>query len=249
MKNYIFLFICLVHIKPSFSQGITDSAIFIPMFSAAYSLQIPGGDMANRFGINSNIGGNFNIKFKANWIFGLNFGYLFGKQIKETGIFDSIDDSNGEIITIYGDYAELSVSERGFHAFVSAGKIFPVFKKQPNSGILAQIGTGFLQHKIWIEVDGNNAPQLSGDYRKGYDRLTNGFAINEFLGYIYFSKHHLINFYAGIELIQAWTKNRRTYNYDTRMRDVQQRLDLLYSIKAGWIIPLYRRVPEKFYTY
>jgi len=106
-----------------------------------------------------------------------------------------------------------------------------------------------LQHHIRIENKDNNAPQVLGDYKKGYDRLTNGFAAKTFIGYQYLDSKRRFNFYAGFEFYQAWTKNRREYNFDTMSRDNNLYHDYLYSFKAGWILPIYYRTPDKFYYY
>ncbi|PLX14029.1 MAG: hypothetical protein C0594_00545, partial [Marinilabiliales bacterium] len=129
------------------------------------------------------------------------------------------------------------------------GRVISIDKKNPNSGILFNVGGGILQHKIHIEVEYNNTPQIQGDYVKGYDRLTNGFAMSEFIGYIYFSDNKILNFYGGFEFIQAFTQSRRSYDYFSMTRDTKKRTDLLYSIKIGWIIPLYKKIPQKYYIY
>ncbi|MBU0763874.1 MAG: hypothetical protein KJ607_03460 [Bacteroidetes bacterium] len=249
MIRFFSIVIIFLFIRFAGAQQARDSSMIIPMFSATYSVQLPGGDLADRFGVNSLIGGTFHIKLKSNWIFGIEAGYLFGKDLREEGILDSISDSNGEIITMYGDYSLLSISERGMHICGKAGKILPVLNPNANSGILLMGGLGLLQHKIWIEVEGNNAPQIQEEYRKGYDRLTNGLALSEFIGYLYFGNSRLVNFYAGFGFVQAWTKNRRSFNFDTMEHDDRQRLDLLYSFRVGWVIPLYKRMPQKYYIY
>ena len=47
---------------------INDTTLSIPMFHATYSYQFPGGDMADRFGNNSSIGGGFLYKTNQNWL-------------------------------------------------------------------------------------------------------------------------------------------------------------------------------------
>ncbi len=231
------------------AQSIKDTSISIPMISGAYSIQVPGGDLAQRFGINSNVGASFIFKTRSNWLIGIEGNFLFGSDIKEDGIFDSIKTSDGQIINIYGEYAKVLLTERGFFIGAKIGKLFPVFGSNPNSGIMVNASCGLLQHKIRIENDGNNALQIIDDYTKGYDRLTNGIAISEFIGYMHLSKNHLVNLYAGFEFYQAWTKNRRDFNFDTMEKDARDRKDFLYSFKFGWIIPLYKKMPDKFYTY
>lgn len=46
-------------------------------------------------------------------------------------------------------------------------------------------GGGFLQHKIRIENRENVAPQILGDYAKGYDYLRNGPAGYLYVGYVF----------------------------------------------------------------
>ncbi|MBI5218874.1 MAG: hypothetical protein HY958_08085 [Bacteroidia bacterium] len=231
------------------AQGINDTSVFVPMASVSFSVQIPGGDMAKRFGVNSNIAGHFSIKTRSNWILCVEGYYLFGNSIKESGILDSLKSSNGEIINEYGEYANIILSERGFYIGANLGKIIPVWGPNLNSGIILSAGAGLLQHKIRFDVEGNNVPSLQGDYAKGYDRLTNGLAAKVFIGYLYLGKNKLKNFTAGFEFYQAWTKCRRDFNFDTRQKDNRQRNDLLYSFKIGWVVPFNTRTPDKFYTH
>ena len=96
----------------------------------------------------------------------------------------------------------------------------------------------------------NTAPQLLDDYKKGYDRLAGGLGISEFIGYTYLSNSKLINFYLGFEINQSWSKPKRDVNFDTGEPNPKlNRYDVLYGIKVGWIIPLFKRLPEKYYYY
>jgi len=221
-----------------------------PMFTASYSLQMPGGDMKTRFGINSTIGGSFIYKHKTGLLFDLSSHYLFGTALKEeaSSILDGIKDSDGHIINEHGEFAKVVLSERGFFAGARLGYVIPVLKDNPNSGIIISGGGGLLQHKIRIENDGNNAPQILHDYKKGYDKLTNGFCLTEFVGFVYFGKQHLVNFYAGFEFYQGFTQSRRSYDFNLMGPDLQKRRDYLSGFKVGWIIPVYQRAPDPFYT-
>jgi hypothetical protein len=129
------------------------------------------------------------------------------------------------------------------------GKLFPVNSTKPNSGILLMAGAGYMRHRIDIEVKNKAASALNGEYEKGYNRLTDGFSTSLFIGYMHLGNTRLANFFAGVELEQAWTKNRRSMNYDTMRRDGQKRFDTLGGIKVGWIMPLNKRQPLNFYYY
>ncbi len=149
-----------------------------------------------------------------------------------------------------GNYASYSIYERGYYISARIGKLIPVLSPNPNSGITLIGSLGYLQHKIRIEVAENTAPQLLDDYKKGYDRLAGGFGLSEFVGYTYLSNSKLLNFYLGFEINQAWTKPKRDVNFDTGLPDeLQNRFDVLYGIKIGWIVPLFKRMPEKYYYY
>ncbi|MBE9469113.1 MAG: hypothetical protein IMY72_12445 [Bacteroidetes bacterium] len=249
MKKILVLISLFVFPQIIFSQTIEDTKLVVPMISLSYSTQVPGGDMAKRFGMNSAFGTSFMVKTKTNFLYGVNASYIFGQNVKEDGVLDNISTSNGQLINIYGEYSGIKFFERGFHVAAEAGKIFPVFGPNENSGILLTADVGLLQHKIRIENDGNNTPSILNDYAKGYDRLTNGLAISEFIGYMYFSNNGRVNFYAGFELTQAWTKNRRSWNFDTMEKDDQLKHDYLYAFKFGWVITLHKKMTNKFYYY
>lgn len=249
MKRFLISIIFVLSVVLSYSQ-IKDSSINVWQVSLNYSFQIPGGDLANRFGVSSMVGPSIRLKTKNNWMFGIEGGYLFGGNIKEgTSMLDPLKTSNDQIINEYGEYSVVLLSERGFYAGGFVGKLFPVLGPNENSGIFINIGAGLLQHKIHIENKNNNTPPVLGDYKKGYDKLTNGLTLNQFIGYQYLSNNKMINFYFGFELYQGFTKSRRDFDFYTRTQDTENRLDLLYGIKAGWILPLYRQAPEKFYYY
>ncbi|MCK4661292.1 MAG: hypothetical protein KAT68_00390 [Bacteroidales bacterium] len=230
-------------------QGISDSSLFVPIITGNYSIQLPGGDLSERFGYNSCVGASFILKTKSNIMFGLEAGYLFGNQIKEDGILDSIRTSEGTILTKDGEAARIRLSETGYLINIKAGKFFPILGPNPNCGLFILGSAGFLQHKIRIDVERNNVPSLYGDYIKGYDRLTNGLTVSEFVGYMFLNNRGTINFYFGFEFIQGFTQNRRDFNFDTMEKDDKKRNDFLNSFKVGWIFPLYKRAPQKYYMY
>jgi hypothetical protein len=226
-----------------------DSAIAIPLIIGSYAYQFPEGHLKQRFGSNSAIGGMFLYKTKKNWVFGLDGSFLFSQNVKEVNLFRNIATSEGMVIQFNGMLAEMRFFQRGILSGFKAGKIFPAFGPNLNSGIMVLGGGGFLQHKIRIENPGNQTPQIHGDYKKGYDRLTNGFAASGFLGYMYLSNNRLYNFFAGIEFVHAWTQSRRDIDFDTMKKDETKRRDMLYGAKVGWIIPIYKKMPQRFYYY
>lgn len=229
-------------------SNIRDSSIAMHIVSIGYTIQLPAGDLADRFGFSSMVGGSYAYKLKNNWILSLNGGFIFGDQLKEDSILNNIANEDGLILGNDGNFASINLYERGIHFSLTAGKLFPFKKPNPNSGIIIQAGPSFLQHKIRIETS-EGVPQLNNEYKKGYDRLTNGIGLNESVTYVYFGNKYLVNFYFGLDLIQSFTKNRRDFNFDTMSKDDSSRIDLLFGFKAGWMLPLYRKAPQKFYYY
>jgi hypothetical protein len=231
--------------------NIKDSSLSIPLFYAAYALQFPGGDLSDRYGINSNIGGGFLWKTDQNWIVGADFNSMFGNDLKNGNeLLQNIKTQTGHIIDMGGTFANYSLYERGYYTTAKFGKLVPVLSPNPNSGFVILAGAGYLQHKTRIEVENNTVPQLTGDYKRGYDRLTGGLVLTQFVGYMYLSNSRVFNFFGGVEFCQAWTKPLRDVNFDTRLPDAEtNRLDLLTGFKLGWIVPIFPREPEKFYYY
>ncbi len=248
MYRCLFFTILLFLYGTLFCQ-VKDTSAVIPMISFNTGYDIPAADMAKRFGPNLKAGLSFTIKWPHFFLLGADFNYLFSEKLNETGIFDNLKTSSGVIINRFGEIARIKLSERGFYAGIKAGKLFPRYGPNPHCGIIATFSAGMLQHKINIENDGNNVPQLLGDYTKGYDRLTNGLALQQFVGYMFMNNKGTYNFYAGLEFTQGFTQSRRSWDFDRQCRDTQKRIDLLFGIRAGWIIPLYRRMSTEYYYY
>lgn len=253
LRTYPLVFGVLCSITFSFSafsqRAAADSAIGATWLGVHYGANLSGGDLAERYGFLNHVGIVAGRKTNKNYVFGLDAAFIFGNSLKLTGILDHLKDSKGNITDVNGDIAIYQLLPRGMYANGTAGKIFPVFGSNPNSGIYANIGVGFLAHKIRVETQDHVVPQIELDYRKGYDRLTTGINTSQFLGYSFMADQGIVNFYAGFYFQQGFTKNRRTINFDSPETPVSQatRLDLQYGIKACWLIPIYKRRPKDFY--
>jgi len=230
------------------AQGdIRDSVQSIMGFSAIGAYELPGGDLADRFGGNGNVGGDFFYKTKKNFIFSLGGSFIFGNSIKDDSLFHLLKTHNNYIIDGDGMYADVRTYERGYTIMAKAGKIFNLMGDNPNSGLLLMIGGGFMQHKIRIENPGNTVPELKDNYKKGYDKLSNGPALSEYIGYVHYSDNKLYNFKIGFEFTQGFTQARRNYDLDLMGKDTKKRQDFLYGFKISWMIPLNKRKPAEFY--
>ena len=248
IKSIIFTLVFPMMLSGQLS--VKDSVVAINMVSFSGGLQAPLGDLNDRFGANGTAGFAYHFKTNNNVLFGLEGNFLFGSNVDNSdSLAVDIRTEDGFFIDNNGAFASVLIQERGLDIRAVAGKIIPKFGPNPNSGILIKIGVGFLQHRIRFEARENVVPQIEGDSQKGYDRLTNGISISQFIGYQHFGDRKLINFYAGLELIEAFTQSRRDYNFDLMRKDDSERFDMLMGIKAGWVIPIYKRASDKYFIY
>jgi|FLOH01.1.fsa_nt_gi hypothetical protein len=226
----------------------SDSAIaaFVPHVS--YSYQFSGGDIAKRFGNNSTIGGGVRYKTSKNLIFSFDGNFIFGSQVKNAdSILWMVETHDGFIIDGNGTYALYALYERGFNFNVSFGKIFPVLNPNPNSGLMVTAGVGYMVTRMKIDNQHRTAPQISDDYARGYDMLIGGVSLNQFIGWFYIGNSKFTNFYAGFEFHQAFTHSLRDWDFSTMQKDNNSYIDFFTGIKVGWMLPIYKRAPNKYY--
>lgn len=246
------LFVCLFYclsLQFTLAQSISkNDTSGVPLVAVNLGGSLPGGDLAKSYGANALTGLSYMQKFKNNWVIGIEGSAIFGKDIKnDSSIFRPIVDHYNEFTTGDGTPAEIFLYQRGIKADLKFGKLFNIFGPNNNSGLLIMGGFGFLQHKIRIEVTNNNVPSLDKESKKMYDRYTDGFSLSQFIGYMHLGNNRRTNFYIGFEASQGFTQNRRPYNVYSKGPDNTKRLDLMYSIKAGWILPIYKKTNQKYY--
>mgnify|MGYP007022320032 CR=1 FL=1 len=227
-----------------------DTAVGSVLFRVAYAAQVPVGDYADRFGFTNHIGASVGFRTKSNWIFSLGGYYIFGVGVAgKDSLLAGMTNSSNLIIGSGGEQAFIDVSQQGYTINFQVGKVFPWAAPNKNSGFMFTVGGGFMEHQIRYKAQGNNVPQLLGDYRKGYDRLTNGIFIQEFIGYHFQGTTRLLNFYGGFEFTQGFTGNRRSYDIPTMGVKNESYQDFLFGFKIGWMMPFYQRSKEKYYYY
>ena len=163
-------------------------ALFLGLMAGLISLEgtwLNAMEQAYRAGIQAL------YKTKSNWMFGPKFDYLFGTNLREDSLMINIRDKYGSYINNIGQRIGVNVYQRGYIIGLQAGKIFNISKKNSDNGILAMTSVGFMEHKILIRDRESSIPSLAGDYVKGYDRLTNGIVLEQYIGYTYFSTNNL----------------------------------------------------------
>ncbi len=238
-----------IHGKALAQFNMRDSVSAGFLIQLSYAAQLPGGNLAQMFGFNSNLGGSVLYKTHHNWLFGIQGEFIFGNRLRQPGLLDSIATTDGNLISNAGDYPQITYFERGYAVELTAGKLFPL-GPNVNSGIIVMGSAGYLRHKVLIEVqNGEYVPQLTGDYLDGYDHLTAGGCVSEFVGYLYLGTKRMINFFAGFEFMQGITQSLR-YDFETESHNTALQYDLLSGIRVGWMLPIYtmRRQDNSFYT-
>jgi hypothetical protein len=241
--------LCCFALTAVAQQNTAKEGLGIVLIKTHLGGYTPVGILAERFGTGATVGLDISYKTSKGWMFSISGSHMFGGTVRERNILNNISTDGGDVITQSGVFEDYRLKQFGWLLYGRIGKIFPVVGPNPNSGLLIELGTGLMQHKIWIETPMNNSPQLTTEYKRGYDRLSNGLSLNPFIGYQHLSNNKLINYYVGLDVHIGLTENRRTINYDTGMRDGRQRTDLLIGIKAGWILPLYKRAEKAMLFY
>ena len=225
---------------------VNDSVFAAPLIGIHLGGDIPMADLAKRYGANLNTGINIMYKTKKNVLFGIEGNYLFGRNIKED-VMKNLTTEDNFIIDNEGYPADIKLSERLLTVNLHVGKILPFMSANPNSGLMINVGAGYMQHKIHFVDVQQKIAAINGDIRNGFDRLSNGISLHQFIGYIYLSDNRLLNFYAGMESYQGFTKSVRKLNYDTGLPVTQNRFDMIMGLRFGWILPLYSRAPKQYF--
>ncbi len=247
----LLLLLTILMVEAHCQKTEADSAVSIPMFYGFYGYQWPGGGMKAQFGSNSTVGAGFMLKTSSNWIYGAEYNFLFGSKVKiGSEILKGITNSDGYIINGDGTPAVINLFERGYTVGAKFGKLIPVSSKDKNSGIFFTAGIGYISHKIRIEVQNQSAPQLYGDYKRGYDRFSGGLMICQSLGYMFFGKSNLLNFTISVEAFEGWAKAYRDYDFDKMAPPPGgSQFDFLIGPKIAWMVPLRQRNLNKYYYY
>lgn len=208
---------------------------------------MPAADLANRFGNSYRIGASMHYKTNKNFMFGVKLDFNNGNIIREDSLFYGIKDQSGTYINQDGQRLGINIFRRGIMAGFEAGYIFNISKTVSDNGIMLLTGVGFMQHKILLQDKSESILSLRGDYRKGYDRLTNGLYLEQYLGYFNISKNALINFHIGLNFAAGFTQGRRDFLYDVRRSGNDKRMDIMFGLKGGWYLPMFKSKSEELF--
>lgn len=212
------------------------SADFIA-FGANYGIDVPFGDMADRFGTSFHAGISIDLfKKKFNGIISLEGSIMFGDNVKED-VLSPLRLSNGAILGNNGAFVDVFLRQRGTYVGLVVDKIIKKRKANEHSGLFISGGIGVMQHNIRLNIDSNNAPQIDGNYQKGYDRNTLGLALKQKIGFINIGKVSSVNYQIALSITEGFTKSTRGLNFDTMMKDDKSRIDIIVGLDFKWMIP------------
>jgi hypothetical protein len=238
---------CLVKVT-SAQVNVRDSAAQGVLFGIGSSLQWPGADMADKFGFSVDMSLDTWYKTKSHWLFGVGASFFFGDDVRiGDQLVEGITTSQGQLISLNGNYGDYKFFERGFTTQASVGRVFTSLGHNANSGLVTIIGLGYLQHRIRIENAGQDIPQLLGDYEKGYDRMSGGPMTRQFIGYLHAGSRRRVNFLIGLDLMQGFTTDYRGFHFDTAKEANQSQLDLFYGFRFIWFLPVYSGATETYF--
>ena len=245
----ILLYIILLSFTASgYAQSLLkDSIMPALLFQFNYTSQFPFADMKTRYGSNFGLGGAISYKTKQNIQIGIEGMAIIGENIKDDDPLHGAYTKDGGFIGQDGTFQTWSVHERGFILKGTIGYTIHFKKPNVNSGILLQVGGGMMQHRMKINVDVGQVPQMTTEYQRGYDHLANGGVISQFIGYQYMGVKKRVNLYGGIEFTEGFLKGRRAWNYALNAPDNARQIDVLIGVKVGWIFPRYFKTTEKYY--
>ena len=244
MRKYLSIYLLLFSINVlSQEQNFISKMILFD-----YNVQMPITKMADNSGINSSMGLCY-LNNKNDILLGLDANFMFGNNVKNDSILRLISTHEGYLINSSGELDEVLLYQRGMNTHLLLGKSFRT-KEDNLSGLYVYGGIGYLQHKIRLETDRTYLPQLEDDYIKGYDNFTSGLSTKLCVDYMHFDKKTSIKYHVGFEFINAFTSNKRSYNFSEMENiDNSTKLDQLAGIRIGVIIPINRSNQGKFHYF
>ncbi len=249
MNRFLFLAVLFLGVNTAWGQGhVSESPLRMVLFQFQGGGLQPFGDVSELYGTYAQVGFSTAYKSKTNVLLGADFSYLFGDDVKNPQyLMRELHTSVGHIIDREGEFVNYLLQTRGFATGFYVGKIFPFIGPNPNSGFEVRFGVDYVEHRTRIETREDDFPPLKGEFLKGYDRKRAGFGLTQFVGYRHFSNSGFANFFIGLDFIEAFTVDYRSFNIDEMRRTDGEYFDLFIGLRAGWVLPVYRRAADKFF--
>lgn len=210
------------------------------LFQVGYGPYQSAGELADRFGNGWAIdGGIYWLPANSNFEFGVRANYGFGQEVKED-VLAGLRTPQGFIIGNNREPADIQLRQRQLFIGPSLGYTFRIGSNQ-RKGVSLKTTLGYYAHRIRIQrdpVQGTDA--LLEEFTPGYDRLTGGPAIYQFVGYQTLSEDRRINAYIGFDMLAGFTRPLRAFDVaEGGPLPDDLRTDLVLGVRAGLIIPIY----------
>lgn len=244
LRNLFCLFSLLLTISaqaqkfPEHREKVANNDGRALLVNLSGGMQMPGGDMADRFGATGSFGGGVEWVTANNFFFGVDGQYMFGADVREDPVA-ILRTPEGDIIGNNQLLADLSLRARGYSIGGTIGKLFPVGGRR--SGIRITLGAGMLRHWIRVQDEANTIVQVTGDYEKGYDRLSGGLALSQFVGWQHLGPDRRSNWFIGLDFSQGFTNTLRSWDISEMRKLDKSRTDLRFGIRLGWTLPFYQK--------
>ena len=230
-------------------------------FDGSHSGGFEGGNMKDLYdGPYLNFSVEWAYKWKNNWLVSMEsdlwFGYNSNNLRQRVERMGDIFTSQGYMMSMNGSDGVAALYNRGLAVRPGVGKIIPLFRKNPDSGILLKLSGGWFMQKTILTQDMNEGevPQLGEDMMPLYDHLRNGVMLTESVGFIYMSNRlTYVNFKVTFDLSQCWSWSSRPYIIDKVMglsgKDKNRYFDLMGGVKLSWMFPFTGKTSYDYYYY
>ena len=239
-RKLLFSIFAITFYLSGFSQAmLRDTSIQIISFQFGYGSFLTAANMDEKANLLHNFGPSLSFKTSNNWLIQSHLNLFLGHKSLENETANMVFSEIGLPINSEGLLEEVGSRFQGFAVCFDVGKLIIPSDYNKNSGLWLSAGLGFIQHRLKFVYGGQLVTQLEEPYVKGYDRLTNGLLINQFIGYRRYSNKNNFNYTIGIEINEGLTQNRRSWNYDTFDPMNEARLDMYYGLKFNVILPFY----------
>lgn len=237
-----------------------SAGAMMPLAGTASS-GVAGGSMKELYeGAFLNFDIDWAYKWKSNWMatldgdlwFGLNSDNLTQRAERMGDIF-----TPQGILMSWGGYdGVVTLYNRGFAVRPGVAKIIPLFRKNPDSGILLKLSGGWFMQKTVNAQDMNESevPQLGEKMMPLYDHLRNGMILTQSVGFIYMSNRTTyVNFKITFDLSECISWSSRPYIIDNVMglngKDDNTYFDLMAGLKLSWMFPFTGKTTYDYYYY
>ncbi len=212
-------------------------------------LNQPTKDLAQRFGYFTSVGPKYTYKTKTNWNISLASSYLFGNQIKNEDPISLLRSSSSDLINEGGTLSKVNIFLNGFQFNLGFGKTLPLFGPNKNSGLHLETSLGYMTYNYRFKVNDGSIQMLTGEYKKGFDKLTGGVLWGNSVSYLHLSNNSRVNYKIGIFYNIGFNKSQRSYFYNDNKSGNVNRNDQFIGLKLSWILPLYKRSENDFLFY